>query len=164
VKSSRVAVTKRGDTWSGCRLSSGRWTVLAEDADEPSYSRRISRPTIAGDYVALVDETVQYSGLKSVTIDVSDSRTWKYPEGVRVDDASKVEELALSPDGWVAWRSRHESPEKHEEAIGIHDGAGTRLLDSGPIGAFTGPVFTSPSRVAWTRDGVQHEASAQAAP
>lgn len=167
VSTARVRVTKYGDSWRGCRLATGRGFVLATEFDDLDESRQASRFAVAGDYAAFVDERRDLYDRKSATIIVADSRRWRYRQEIGVGstegqfDTLDVEQLALSARGFVAWRTRYENPnperESRVESIGLGGYGGergsARVLDSGPIGSLDGPLFDSPTHVAWTHDG-----------
>jgi len=173
-RSAKAVVTHAGNqsdfVYHGCLFARGhRYRLLEQDPSYPCGIYQLDRVKFAGPFVALAVDFSQ-KGDTTVLLRVFDLRNGRSGQVVAgsdyqasAGDSYTLERLVLSRHGAVAWRGTHVMghPGTAEtiQKVTIADSHGTRLLDSGPPGSLTGPLFADPHTVAWSHDG-SHSARA----
>lgn len=154
--------------WYGCVRKRARRTLLARSYIDYALEDYAPRPThlrLAGHFVAFALHHVAKEGQGTQAVVVANLRagrrilrlrlhSYDNPDG----DPYRFEQLAVSSRGFVAWRDADVQNDAFTDRIWAHDSHGTRELDFGRMGEFSGFTLVDQS-VRWRKNGASRSAA-----
>jgi hypothetical protein len=141
-------------SYAACDRTTGRQQLLYQDElSGEGYFYRLQGTAAAGDTVALAIQFADKYNDCATTVDIYDFAKTA-PLTAYAAGCTDVDSLIADDQGFAAWLAP-QSGANNPDGLFVHDDAGTREIDSGPIANLGLSGYT----LTWTNDGTVRQAT-----